>query len=137
MTITYSLATLQTWIEAIAEHIQAPTHLLPTYGRSEDFARPHLEVNAAGLHFVVVERGQEQMRRTTQELDELLYWVFEGVTSSMAWDYELQHRIPNQDHRILSFQYKVKLLSKLNADWAIPTQKFLDRILRLPPTASC
>ncbi|GGE95268.1 Imm63 family immunity protein [Hymenobacter cavernae] len=129
MSIIYSLATLQTWIEAIAEHIQAPAHLLPTYGRSEDFARPHLEVNAAGMHFVVVERGQELERRTTQDLDELLYWVFEGVTFTMAGTYEVAHRVPGQDFRRLLFQHQLLLLGHLSAQWSERQQRHLLAIL--------
>jgi Immunity protein 63 len=91
---------------------------LPTYGHSEDFARPHIEVDSRGYHLVVVERGQELSRFTTHDLDELLYRVFQGVTSIFASGYELMHRIETKDCRRLIFQRQVELLSQLSARWA-------------------
>ncbi|GAA5023561.1 hypothetical protein GCM10011506_06510 [Marivirga lumbricoides] len=44
-------------IEELANRINAPKEYLPTYGYSEDFARPHIEVKGNELHWVVVERG--------------------------------------------------------------------------------
>src|SRR5437870_4904903 len=61
---------------------------LPTYGHTEDGARPHIEVDSRGYHLVVVERGQEQSRFTTRDLDELLYRIFQSVTHDLAFAYE-------------------------------------------------
>lgn len=127
------LRKLHVQVESLARQIQAPAHLLPTYGRSEDFARPHLEVNGNGLHFVVVERGQEQLRRTTQYPDELLYWVFEGVTFSMAGQYELQHRVPGPDFRRLLFQQQLLLLQQLNPTWTARRRQELADIVQQYP----
>lgn len=69
-------------VERLARVIGAPGHMLPTHGRSEDFARPHIEFDGR-YHFVVVERGQE-LTRITGSLEEVLYRVFDGVTSQMA-----------------------------------------------------
>jgi hypothetical protein len=90
---------------------------LPTYGHTVDFARPHIEVDARGYHFVVVERGEEQSRLTTFDFDDLLYQIFQGVTFSLACKYELEHRIERQDIRRLLFQRQVELLSQLSPQW--------------------
>jgi hypothetical protein len=66
---------------------------------------------------VVVERGEETGRRVADNLDELKYWVFEGVTFSMASDWELEHRVEGQDSRILLFEKQLELLGLLSARW--------------------
>ena len=89
---------------------------MPTYGHSEDFARPHIEVDMHGYHYVIVERGMELRRITTTDLDDLLYHIFEAVTFSLACDYEVTHRIPDQDFRRLLFKQQIELLSA-HFDW--------------------
>ena len=79
-------------VNELAKKINAPTDLLPTYGYSRDFAYPHIEVDNTGLlHYVIIERGQELDRKTTDKLDTLLYWIFASVTFSMARDYDLKN----------------------------------------------
>ncbi len=91
---------------------------LPTYGQSSDFARPHIEVDQRGYHFVVVERGRELKRKTSPDLDELLFEVFQSVTFSLACEYEVAHRVRGQDFRRLMFARQVELLSQLSPQWA-------------------
>ena len=68
----YSLNEIKSEIDRLAAQIGAPDDLLPTYGYSEDGARPHIEIDSHGYHYVVVERGEEINRVTTNSLDELL-----------------------------------------------------------------
>jgi hypothetical protein len=106
---------------------------LPTYGQTRDFARPHIEVDSRGYHFVVMERGQEQSRFTTGDLDELLYRIFQSVTFSLACSYELAHRIESQDSRRLLFARQVELLSQLSPHWGERGADEHQRILREHP----
>ena len=101
----------------LAAVIRAGSGLLPTYGRSEDFARPHIEVGAAGYHYVVIERGQERSRYTTADFDELLYQIFQDITFSLACEYELAHRVERQDCRRVLFWRQVELLTQLSDRW--------------------
>jgi hypothetical protein len=105
-------------IERLAAKIGAAGYILPTYGRTEDGARPHIEVDARGYHYVVVERGSELRRDTTSNLDELFYHVFESITFSLACDYELAHRVLGHDSRRLLFARQIELLSTLSSSWA-------------------
>ena len=74
-------------------------------GHTEDFARPHVEVVGPLLHYVVVERGQELLRESFQELEEeLLFRVFKDVTFQMAATFELRNRRPSEDSRRLLFE---------------------------------
>jgi len=92
--------------------------LLPTFGRTEDFARPHVEVDEAGYHWVVVERGQELERFTTRSLDALLEKHFAQITFGVAASYEREHRVPMQDIRRILFARQVELLARLSPVWA-------------------
>ena len=127
------LTAIQAEVERLAAVIGASGYDLPTYGYSEDFARPHIEVDAGGYSYVVVERGQELSRMTTPDLDELLYCVFESVTFSLAVKYELAHRIEQQDGRQIMFRRQIELLRMLSVAWADRQSADQDRILREHP----
>jgi hypothetical protein len=112
-----NLAALQTVIEALADMIGAPRGSLPSYGTSDQTGRPHIEISQV-YHYVVAERGSERSREVTAELDLLLYWVFQDVTSQMAGEYELEHRRAAEDSRRLRFEKQLELLAQLSSDWA-------------------
>lgn len=135
MSKQYSLDEIKVEINKLAAQLDAPDHLLPTYGYSEDGARPHIEVDSRGYHYVVVERGDELKRITTFELDELLYYIFEAVTFDLACQYELKHRVKHQDFRRLLFQHQVELLSKLSPKWGEIETRDHERILEKHPHA--
>jgi hypothetical protein len=129
-----SLTVIQADVDRLAAMIGAADHYsLPTYGQTEDGARPHIEVDSRGFHFVVIERGQEQSRFTTRDLDELFYRIFRDVTFSMAFDYELSHRVETQDCRRLGFERQVELLSQLCQRWSDRETEEHERILRAHP----
>ena len=113
-----SYSSVQQTVEQLAAKIDAPFNLLPTYARTRDSAYPHIEIDDSGLlHYVVVERGQELERLSTKDEDELLYWIFAGVTFSMAVAYELKNRIYSQDARRIMFGKQEELLGKLSQNW--------------------
>lgn len=104
-------------VEQLAGSISAPADHLPTYGKSSDSARPHIEIDDR-YHWIVVERGEELERRSTLILHQLLYWVFASVTFSMACDYELTHRRRGEDVRRIIFRRQLELLRSLDPSWA-------------------
>jgi hypothetical protein len=120
-------------IEQLAAIIGASGYVMPTYGRSEDFARPHIEVDDRGYHYVVIERGEELERLTTTSLDDLLYRVFEAVTFSLACAYESQHRIRGEDNRKQLFRVQLELLARLNAEWSARCSRRIAEILKAHP----
>lgn len=105
---------LKNTIESLAAKIDASPSILPSYGRTEDFAKPHIETHGNEYHWVVVERGKELKRDKTTDLNEFLYWVFEYITFNMACTLELENRIENQDFRIQLFEIQENLISKIN-----------------------
>ncbi|MEI9962246.1 MAG: Imm63 family immunity protein [Limisphaerales bacterium] len=128
-----NLSQIKNEIERLALLIGAPNNLLPTYGRSEDFARPHIEIDNRGYHYVVIERGIELKRITTSDLDELLYHVFQSVTFDLAIHYELAHRIENQDCRRIGWENQLELLGNLSPSWQQRRKVQLENILKEHP----
>jgi type II restriction/modification system DNA methylase subunit YeeA len=128
-----TLSEIEKEVNRLAAKIGEAERYLPTYGQSKDFGRPHIEANVSGYHYVVVERGNELKRITTDDLNELLYNIFKAITFSLACDYELANRIENQDCRRLIFKRQVELLSKLSKDWSFRESQQHEQILREHP----
>ena len=130
---TVTLATVQRVVNILAGKIGASGYNLPTYGKSEDYARPHIEIDVRGYHYVVVERGHEFDRKTTKDVYELLYWIFSDTTFVLAFDYERKHRVPGKDSRRLAFQKQEELLGILDEDWKSKEVASHNQILEIHP----
>jgi hypothetical protein len=128
-----ALTGIKNEVDRLAARIGATGSVLPTYGHTEDLARPHIEVDSRGYHYVVVERGQELERWTTRDLDDLLFRVFSSITFSLAFEYEAAHRGEPQDCRRVGFQRQVELLAQLSKGWAEREAENHERILREHP----
>ena len=111
------LAFIEREFDQLACEIDAPPGLLPTYGTSEDMARPHIEVAGPSLSWVVVERGKEIDRKTTRELDELPYWIFRSVTAEMASRFAARNPVEGKEFRYPMFTKELELMGRLNQDW--------------------
>lgn len=85
------------------------------------------------MHFVVVERGQELLRETFIDVDELIGRVFDSVTFAMAAEFELRNRRANEDSRRQLFNKQIEYLSALNPQWAEHRRSDLNRILAKHP----
>ncbi|UZW57322.1 immunity 63 family protein [Sphingobium sp. JS3065] len=88
----------------------------PLFGTPQGDGAPYVVVSDA-YYFIVEERGIELERRKTNDIDELLYWIFCGVTFSMASDFELRNRKPGEDSRRQLFAKQEALLGQLSAQW--------------------
>ena len=130
-----ALSEVEAEVKAMAVVIAAPPSALPTFGRTEDGARPHIEVKSDAYHYVVVERGCELERKRTPELPELLYWVFADVTHHMAFEYELHHRVEGQDCRRIAFAKQSELMAKLGPSFAARANREIERVLAKAPYA--
>ena len=106
--------TIRRKVKRMAEAIGAPPHACPVYGRGSDFGIPRIAVEEDGYHYIVGERGEELERRITQDIAELLYWIFESITFEMACRYEAEHRVPGKDFRRLLFRWQGTLLSEVS-----------------------
>ncbi len=128
-----SLLDIETDVTALARRIGASARDLPTYGTSEDFARPHIEVEHGFYHYVVVERGVERDRRSSDNYQDLLFWIFSGVTHGLAFGYELQNRVEDQDCRRIAFPKQIELMRKIDPALAERLEADIAGILQRAP----
>ena len=84
-------------VDSLARIIEAPNNLLPTYGTPRGDGNPYIQCDYFVYHLIYEERGQEIDRKTAFDIDDLLFWVFEGVTHVMAKNFELKNRHSNED----------------------------------------
>ncbi|MFX0181911.1 MAG: Imm63 family immunity protein [Candidatus Hodarchaeota archaeon] len=124
-----SISTIRRKIRQYCKQINAPKRLMTVRSTATGFVDPHVEIDDSGNHYVSWEKGREHERRTTEELDELLYWLMVNITFQMALDYELHHRVPNQDFRKLLFETQLKLLNKINSDFHKRREEEINDIL--------
>lgn len=122
-------------VAEIARRLDVPARYLPTFGFTEDFGRPHIEVDDKGYHYIVVERGVVRDARIVDNIKDLLYLIFVSATSSMAWDFERLNRIQGQDARRLAFKKQLQLLNEIDKDFGKRYAKELISILANAPYA--
>lgn len=113
--------------------IEVPVGLLPTYGHSQDGARPHVEVSGSLLHYVIVERGEELLREYFSDLPSLLERIFRSIASDMASAYECRHRRESEDFRRQMFAKQLEYLGTLDPAWAKRERRRLNQILSSHP----
>lgn len=128
-----SLSDIETQVKNLSEVIDAPVSLIPSFGFSRDLGYPHVDVTSTGYHYIITERGVELERKSSTNLDDLLYWIFRDVTSSMAIKYEMENRRENQDFRILLFEKQIELMSKLDTQFGNRLRSEIDQIIKLSP----
>jgi hypothetical protein len=130
-----TLLEIRTKIEQLAKQINAPADLLPTYGTSKNIGDPFIYVDNAYYYYLAYERDVKTTNKQTSNSDELLYWVFESVTDSMAASFELANRSPNskEDFRRVMFAHQLELLGKLSVEWKKKREKEILEILNRSP----
>jgi hypothetical protein len=124
------LAFIEREVDLLAREIAVPPSLLPTYGKSEDMARPHIEVAGPSLSWVVIERGKEIDRKTTRDVDELLYWIFRSVIADMASRFAARNPVAGREFRYPMFIKELELMGRLNRAWRARLVSELGPLLR-------
>ena len=113
---------------------EGSSHRLPIGTSRTDDGSYHLECASDGkLSLVSTERGSEINRHETYSLEELMYWLFRDQAFAYAIDYELAHRHPTNDFRVILFARQIELLAQLSEDWASRCQSEQDKILKKHP----
>jgi Immunity protein 63 len=127
-----TLKEIEADVTRLAQRINATSNQLPTYNMTRDCGHMHIEVDESQYHYVGVERGRES-RESTADYDELLYWMFQSATHSIAFDYELNHRIEDQDCRRIAFPRQIELMHKINPKMGILCEHSIAKILSTHP----
>ena len=124
------VSTIQSRAKALAAQLGKQDFMIRSSSTHD--GSPHIEVDDA-YSFVVCERGAEMERRTTRNLDELLFWILENLTSNVAWNFELKHRRDGEDSRRQAFAKQVELLSLLSPEWGERQKAKQEEILTRHP----
>jgi|GEM_PF-3260543 len=103
-----------------------------TFGYPEGDATPCIEMNGGLFNFVISERGTEY-QRIEGNADDILFVLFEGITSELAGGFEVRNRIKGQDFRRVRFSKQIELLGLLHAEWAKLGLKVHQKILENYP----
>jgi hypothetical protein len=123
-----TLSEVKNLIDQMARKIDAPKELLPTYGYPMDKGRTDIEIDDNGqIYYFPDERSRD--RYFLRDVDDLLYYVFNMVTQTMATKCELSKRVAGQDARRIWFTEQERLLGILNETWKERKKNEHERLL--------
>lgn len=112
--------------------INAPKKYLQLHNRAIGDGTPYVVISEK-YEYIASERGVLISREETSDIEELLYWVFDDITSKMAGEYELNNRQKYVDTRRLRFQEQIRLMVMLSDSWGERTKNKFDKILTRNP----
>lgn len=127
------LKEIQDKVYEIGKKIDAPKALLAIYDRPMDDGTPYVAYTNGALSYISSERGCELFRKSDLSIDDLLYFIFDRITSMMAMDYELGNRIEGQNSRRIYFLKKIELMAKLDFSWEYRAKQEINRTLLSSP----
>ena len=109
--------------------------LYPLFSNDEHVFSDGVSVysDESGYHYIETERGKPVKKIDCNSIEDILYYIFEDITFSLALNYELEHRRANEDSRRLLFDKQLKLLNRISADYANKYQCEIDEILKKHP----
>jgi hypothetical protein len=129
-----SLLEIQQIIHKLARPINPPAKAMPTYDNFRYDGTPNIEVSDSVYYYrAFAEHGELAINRQATNLAKLLYWVFEDITRSMAYEFAEKHRTPSSDFRKIYFEYQLDLLEKVNHEWKVQRQQEIEEILADAP----
>ena len=120
-------------IKLLGKVIDAPERLLYGLEKQNQYAQPYIECKFPFYYLITSENGKEIERQKFQNIELLLYSVFEKVTFDMALEYEVKHRIPSQDSRRVLFSHQLYLMGKLSPKWHDQLEQKIFEIVKYNP----
>ncbi|MDR0702645.1 MAG: immunity 63 family protein [Azoarcus sp.] len=124
---------LQDKVRELGGLISAPSSLLVLRWEPSDDGSPHIVIEGEHFLYIRCERGEELCRKTTDSLDEILYWILRDVVRSMSIEFEFKNRLNKQDHRRIIFSKRIELFRKINPSWANRAESEINEILADAP----
>jgi len=103
-------------IYRLAQKINVPEKMLPVFNRSasrEEFFR-YVTYEANSYYLVDVERSREMKKKSTEDKNLILYWIFENITLEMA--VRVKSEGLGDKHKDLQ-QIRRELMGKLDLPW--------------------
>ncbi|MDY7560882.1 Imm63 family immunity protein [Pseudomonas sp. 10B1] len=112
-----SINDIQLKVYELGKLICAPTCFLIVGSLPFVDGSPYVEIRESKYNFIYSERGFEFSRKTTNSLDELLYWIMVRAANRMALQYEVQNRVDGEDFRRLYFAKLISLVASIDVEW--------------------
>ncbi|WP_417813918.1 Imm63 family immunity protein [Thalassospira alkalitolerans] len=128
-----SLKEIQLLVFHLGDKIDAPYASTIIFDSSPQNGRPHLEIKGDEFHYICEERGLIIHDNKTNNIDELLYWIFQNISFEMALDYEFKNRKKGQDTRKILFSKQLEILQKISEKWKLKRQEEINGILKFNP----
>lgn len=111
------------------------SNLLPMFSESDQIFSEgaSIYVSNSKYYYVIMERGKINKKYESENLDDILYPLFESITFSLGCDYELKHRRNNEDSRKQIWEKQLKLLGKIDVQFEENCKKEIESILEIAP----
>ena len=90
-------------------------------------------IDEGKYHYVAMERGREVEHFKSDDLEDVLYFLFANATHSITVDYEAENRIENQSFRRILFAKQLELLGKIDGDYFLRRKLEIEEILKISP----
>ena len=87
----------------------------------------------APYRYITAERGTIYRDEGAADLHRFLYYPLQDITHYIAGQYELDHRLPNQDSRRTLFAKQLELLAAIHPDYAAWRKAEIDAVLQQHP----
>ena len=90
-------------------------------------------VDDEAYHFVAMERGKVVVQHDSTDVNDILYYVFKEITSTLATRYEVKHRKEDEDCRRGWWKEQLRLLEMINPQFARICYQEINQILKNYP----
>jgi hypothetical protein len=129
----FSLEELRAVIVSMAKPLSNFDVKLPTFGYSEDNSFPHIEVGFMCYQWISKERGKENLHLEFKKTNDILFQVFEFITSEIARNWELENRVDNEDFRRQFFAKQVELMYNVSSEFGDRMNNEINELLLRSP----
>jgi len=114
--------------------INVPDKYYPRVGRHNcDGLYVEIDESIPIYRWICIERGTEFKNEIFLNPQDLLYCVFEVITSLMGYDYASRNKKTGQRFRRLAFEHQLDLLGMIDEDFRKRREKEIEEILTKYP----
>ena len=128
-----SILEVQDIVCRLAKKINAPVLDILTFEISRDDGTPCVQVNQKMFYYSARDRNVTTYQNQTEDVNELLYWIFRYITNVMAETYAVKHPINRNFSRRVKFSKQIHLLKQIDEDWAKKRENEIQELLVLHP----
>ena len=131
--MAYEIKQLQIAYNALCQRIDPMEGEYTILTEREDVGVPHVEFENGQYHYIVTERGLDLSRRSTADIDEILYWMLYDLTFWMGSAFEFKNRVEGPDCRRMMFAHWLEQMQKADQAMADRLKLDIERILAENP----